>query len=143
VSENEYWVTMAIQDGDAKHAWSVFFPDLPGCYSAGDTLQEAIDGARDAVMSFAIDALQQGGELPAPRSIEHWKRDPEFAGPGWTWHLAKLDLSEILGPPERVNVIVPRSCCEKRTLAGQRTAVARKQANVSHRPLGPATTVES
>ena len=31
----------AIEPGDETHAFGVIVPDLPGCYSAGDTLEEA------------------------------------------------------------------------------------------------------
>ena len=37
---------IAIEPGDDKHAYGVVVPDLPGCFSAGDTLDEAMDNAR-------------------------------------------------------------------------------------------------
>ncbi|WP_301101676.1 type II toxin-antitoxin system HicB family antitoxin [Propionivibrio sp.] len=36
---------IAIEPGDETHAFGVAVPDLPGCFSAGDTLDEAIDSA--------------------------------------------------------------------------------------------------
>ena len=33
---------IAIEVGDKKHAYGVVVPDLPGCFSAGDTLEEAL-----------------------------------------------------------------------------------------------------
>jgi predicted RNase H-like HicB family nuclease len=33
---------IAIETGDAEHAYGVVVPDLPGCFSAGDTLDEAL-----------------------------------------------------------------------------------------------------
>ncbi len=33
---------IAIETGDTKHALGVFAPDLPGCFSAGDTLDDAL-----------------------------------------------------------------------------------------------------
>ncbi|MEX2381585.1 MAG: type II toxin-antitoxin system HicB family antitoxin [Opitutales bacterium] len=35
-------------DSEAKR-WAAFFPELPGCASAGDTEEEAIRNAREAV----------------------------------------------------------------------------------------------
>ena len=32
---------IAIEPGDETSAFGVIIPDLPGCYSAGDTLEEA------------------------------------------------------------------------------------------------------
>ncbi len=37
---------IAIEPGDDKHAYGVVVPDLPGCFSGGDTLDEAMDNAR-------------------------------------------------------------------------------------------------
>ena len=39
----------AIVEGDAETGYSVFFPDLPGCTSGGDTLQEAALNAEEAL----------------------------------------------------------------------------------------------
>ena len=33
---------IAIEPGDDKHAFGVVVPDLPGCFSAGDSLDDAI-----------------------------------------------------------------------------------------------------
>jgi hypothetical protein len=35
---------VAIEKGDKRHAYGVVVPDLPGCFSAGDTLDEALSG---------------------------------------------------------------------------------------------------
>ena len=32
-----------IEPGDETHAFGVIFPDCPGCYSGGDTLEEALN----------------------------------------------------------------------------------------------------
>ena len=40
---------IAIETGDDSHAFGVVVPDLPGCFSAGDTLDEAIDNAKEAI----------------------------------------------------------------------------------------------
>ena len=40
---------IAIELGDETHAYGVVVPDLPGCFSAGDTLDEAISNAKEAM----------------------------------------------------------------------------------------------
>ena len=45
---------IAIEPGDDHTAFGVVVPDLPGCFSAGDTLDEAIDNAREAI----VDAVE-------------------------------------------------------------------------------------
>jgi predicted RNase H-like HicB family nuclease len=39
--------TIAIEVGTKKSAFGVVVPDLPGCFSAGDTIEEAFDNARE------------------------------------------------------------------------------------------------
>jgi predicted RNase H-like HicB family nuclease len=46
---------MAIEPGTDRTAWGVAVPDLPGCFSAGDTLDEALDNAHKAAEA-SIDA---------------------------------------------------------------------------------------
>jgi predicted RNase H-like HicB family nuclease len=41
--------TIAIEAGTKKTAFGVVVPDLPGCFSAGDTVEEAFDNAREAI----------------------------------------------------------------------------------------------
>jgi predicted RNase H-like HicB family nuclease len=41
--------TIAIEAGKKKTAFGVVVPDLPGCFSAGDTVEDAFDNAREAI----------------------------------------------------------------------------------------------
>lgn len=54
-------------DSEAK-AYSVTVPALPGCTSQGDTLEDAIANAKEAIAGH-IGALRQLGEL-VPEEIE-------------------------------------------------------------------------
>ena len=40
---------IAIEPGDETHAFGVIVPDIPGCFSAGDTLEEAYANAKEAI----------------------------------------------------------------------------------------------
>ena len=40
---------IAIEPGTGTTAWGVAVPDLPGCFSAGDTMDEAMENARHAI----------------------------------------------------------------------------------------------
>ena len=44
------------------------YPDLPGCMSDGETIQEAIENGKDAVRSWVETAKAHGDEIPAPGS---------------------------------------------------------------------------
>ncbi|MDH5929552.1 type II toxin-antitoxin system HicB family antitoxin [Vibrio lentus] len=54
---------IAIETGDKDFAYGVVFPDLPNCFSAGDTLDEALSNAKEAV-DFYLEDLAVRGKLP-------------------------------------------------------------------------------
>ena len=56
----------AIFHNDDGSYW-VEFPDLPGCQSCGDTLEETIDAASDA-LGLYLYSLKEDGRTPAPPS---------------------------------------------------------------------------
>lgn len=60
----------AILHRDRDSAVGVVFPDLPGCFSAGDTYDEAIGNASEALQLYAEAELEAGRKLPPPRSFE-------------------------------------------------------------------------
>ena len=43
---------IAIELGDEAQAFGIVVPDLPGCFSAGDTLDEALNNAEEASASL-------------------------------------------------------------------------------------------
>ena len=59
--------------------YGVSFPDMPGCASAGDTLDEAVANAVDALSGHVRMMDMDGDAVPAPRSLEEIIADPELA----------------------------------------------------------------
>ncbi len=48
----------------------VEFPDLQGCQSFGETLEEALDGAKEALEGYCVTLLEEKRKLPAARDIK-------------------------------------------------------------------------
>ena len=63
------------EDGKAVGVW---FPDLPGCVSAGDTLDEAVLNAAEALELWAEAMIESGQKIPAARSLTDLKADSEI-----------------------------------------------------------------
>lgn len=98
---------VAIETGNDTTAWGVVVPDLPGCFSAGDTLEEALIQAEDAITAWIEAALDDGQDIPAPSPIEALRSaHPEFDG--WMWALVKIDPAMLDDTLERVNISLPR-----------------------------------
>jgi predicted RNase H-like HicB family nuclease len=71
---------VAIKAGPATAAFVVVVPDLPGCFSAGDTLDEALAGAEEAAAAWIDAALDAGEAIPAPASPESLRANQAYEG---------------------------------------------------------------
>ena len=93
---------IAIEPGDEKHAYGVIVPDLPGCFSAGDTLDEAIANAEEAILLFLEDE-----DAPAahPSTLETLRAQKKYRG--LTWAVANVDMSRLSTKAVRINITVP------------------------------------
>ena len=61
---------IAIEPGSATAAFGVVVPDLPGCFSAGDTLDEALANAEEAVVTWIDAMLDRDQAIPQPSAID-------------------------------------------------------------------------
>jgi len=65
-----------IEDAGPDRAVGVWFPDLPGCTSGGDDIDEAMRNAPEALELYAENL---GTPLPRARTLTELKADPEVA----------------------------------------------------------------
>lgn len=70
---------VAIVEEEEGKAVGVWFPDLPGCVSAGDTLDEAMANASEALALWVDVAKEDGRTIRAPRCLAELKTDHEVA----------------------------------------------------------------
>lgn len=97
---------VAIESGSATTAFGVVVPDLPGCFSAGDTIDEAMVNAEEAIDLWIEAALDAGADIPAPSTLGGIQARPEFAG--WAFALVSIDPAALDDTIERVNITIPR-----------------------------------
>lgn len=57
--------------------YSVVVPDLLGCCTQGDTLEDAIQMAEDAALGWLLTALEENEEIPKPTEIKNVKLEYE------------------------------------------------------------------
>lgn len=72
-----------------KQGYSVVIPDLLGCCTQGDTLEETIEMAEDAALGWLLTTLEENEEIPEASNINDIKLEStdEFVS------LLLLDLS--------------------------------------------------
>jgi predicted RNase H-like HicB family nuclease len=103
---------VALVDGHAG-AYGVVVPDLPGCSSGGETVDEALLNAQEAVSLWTDEMMAQGGEIPAPRAVEAAISDPDIAAAiGAGAALALVPLIRNSGQPTRANISLDRGLLE-------------------------------
>jgi predicted RNase H-like HicB family nuclease len=86
-------------------AYGVVIPDLPGCTSAGKTVDAAYRNAIEAVRLWIEDALEDGEKLPRPRSLKEMLADREIRrtlGTGAV--LIMIPVVRDTGRPAKANV---------------------------------------
>jgi antitoxin HicB len=70
---------IALIHKDADSCYGVSFPDLPGIVAAGDTLDDALAEAGEALAFAAEDwQAETGKPFPHPRSLEALRSDSTF-----------------------------------------------------------------
>src|SRR5690242_19369138 len=89
---------------DSESAFGVSFPDVLGCISAGDTLDEAVANGAEALAGQIKWMEADGDPVPQPRTMEEIAADPELA----EWRegavLVAIPLVRDLGSTTRINV---------------------------------------
>ena len=123
---------VAIENGSESQAFGVIVPDLPGCFSAGDTLDEALTAAEEAAAAWIDATLDAGGAIPAPSSLDTLRESPDYAG--WTFGIITLDPALLDDAIERVNITLPRRVL-KRLDAQARAAGESRSGYIAQRTL--------
>jgi predicted RNase H-like HicB family nuclease len=100
----------------------VSFPDLPGCITAGKTIDEAKDWASEALLLHVEGLREDGGLLPTPTNLEAIVADPENAEA-----VAFLVVSapDALGKAKRINITMPEETLRRVDAAAKRQGLSR------------------
>ena len=90
---------------DSDSGYGVTVPDLPGCFSAGDTLGEAIESAREAIACHIEGLLMDGEPIPARASLESHQTSGDFRG--GVWAIVAVEISKLSSKSTRINITLP------------------------------------
>ncbi len=62
-----YHFTVVIEKD--QEGYFAFCPELQGCYTQGESYEEALENIRDAVRLHVEDRLESGEDIPQPEAI--------------------------------------------------------------------------
>jgi len=86
--------------------YGVCVPDLPGCFSAGDDLDDALTSAQEAIDLHVETFLEDGIDIPVRSPIATHQANPDYAG--GVWAVVDVPVEKYFGPAEKINITVPR-----------------------------------
>ena len=61
--------TIAIEPGTKKTAFGIVVPDLPGCTSGGDTLEDVRERVKEAIALWIEVQRERGHAIPPPTTV--------------------------------------------------------------------------
>ena len=68
---------------DPASDFGVTVPDLPGCFSAGTTIEEALVMAKEAIELHIEGLVAEGAAVPEPSPIERIRADADYRDGTW------------------------------------------------------------
>ena len=89
---------------DPDSIYGVSFPDMPGCISAGATIDEAVRNAVEALSGHVRMLEADGDPVPAPRDFDAIVADPDLAEDREGAMTTVVPLLRDRGSTIRVNV---------------------------------------
>ncbi len=107
-----------------EDGWDVVFPDLPGCVSRGDSVEDALRNAAEALALHVEGMVSEGLDLPSSSgltaNLPDWLRESDMAGP-----VPALLPAEVPGKSMRVNITMDAALVDRLDAAARRDGTTR------------------
>lgn len=101
---------IAVEKGSDTKAYGIQVPDIQGCFSAGNTFEEALENVKEAI-AFHLEGLAEDGEdIPLASSIDNYIDHEDYKG--MIWAIVDIDVSRYLGKAKKINVTLPSRLIE-------------------------------
>ena len=96
---------------DPDSDYGVTIPDLPGCFSAGETFEDALENAQEAILAHIEGLLLDNDPVPSPTLIEKLRNN--IPGKDPIWAIVSVDLSTLSESTRRINITIPERILSK------------------------------
>lgn len=90
---------------DPDSDYGVTVPDLPGCFSASETISEALENIQEAMALHYQGLVADDEPLPVARDLDSYVNDPDYQG--GIWVIVDFDDSPYQGKAVRFNATLP------------------------------------
>jgi predicted RNase H-like HicB family nuclease len=99
----KFFVVLHTDDGER---YGATVPDLPGCFSGGDTLELALQNVQEAIDMHVETLIEDGQTIPLSLSLKQHQKNKNFKN--GVWAVVHVPIEKYLGPAEKINITVPR-----------------------------------
>jgi predicted RNase H-like HicB family nuclease len=96
---------------DNGQHYGVTVPDLAGCFSSGDGIEEALASAKEAIELHIEGLLEEGLTLPQTAPIHQHQANPDYAG--GIWGVVDVDTLLFEEGIEQVAITLPKSLLKR------------------------------
>ena len=90
---------------DRNSDYGVTVPDLPGCFTAGDTIDEAVAMAKEAIELHLEGLIEDGDVVPEAGRIEDYHGKRRYKG--GVWAVVSVAPSSLRVAAKRINITMP------------------------------------
>ena len=90
---------------DKESDYGVTVPDFPGCFSAGDSVEDALLQAVEAIELHLEGMLEDGEAVPELTPFEVLQKNKDHKS--GVWFFVSIDPSKIAGKAKRINITIP------------------------------------
>jgi len=90
---------------DLDSDYGVTVPDLLGCFSAGDTVEEALEMSKEAIECHLEGMLLDNETIPKVQPIEIHQANPDYAG--GIWGIVEVDIFALSPKSKQVEISLP------------------------------------
>ena len=118
---------------DEDSDYGVTVPDIPGCFSAGSSYDEALQNVVEAIECHLEGFLLDEEALPIASAIDKWIHHEDFKE--GVFALVEIDLSQITGKVKRVNITLPERILALIDLYGKTHAIKNRSAFLTEAAL--------
>ena len=113
---------IAIVHKDATSDFGISFPDVPGCVTAGNSIDEAKDMAHDALSLHIKGLLEDGENIPTPSKLEDIMADPDYSD---AVAILVVTAEGKKARSVRVNITVPEDMLRKIDAVAKKRGMSR------------------
>ena len=101
---------------DKNSVYGVTVPDIPGCFSAGESFDEALSNTIEAIEAHLELMAEEKLSLPQATCIENHNNNTDYKN--GTWGFVDINIMPFLGKGEKINVTLPSLLIHKIEKAG-------------------------